>query len=197
MNNPFYNYNLEEVETHIWELLLHSTLSAKTPFHQGSFATVNNNVPEQRTVIVRNVNIAEKTISFNTDIRSLKIVYLEANNSVSWLFYDKTLRVQLRMYAKAVIHYKDAVSELAWEQSKLTSKMCYTTQQKPGNFIDSPELIEVNQGDVSEELLVFAHENFAVINTKIYALDFVVLNRLGSKRAYLDYENNIFRWRGV
>jgi pyridoxamine 5'-phosphate oxidase len=197
MNTEFHHNNLEDIEVRIWELLTQSVNSANAPFHQGVFASINDNIPEQRTVILRNVNRSEKTISFNTDMRSLKIEQLKINNSVSWLFYDKTLKIQLRMYANAMIHFDDIISELAWEKSRLSSKMCYTTQQKPGSFINEPEFIEVNQTDVDSELLNFAHNNFAVINTKIYAIDFVFLNRKGNKRAYFDYESNTFQWRQV
>ena len=197
MNSKFNDNNLEEIEAQIWELLTQSSNSANTPFHQGIIATINDNVPEQRTVILRKVNISEKTLSFNTDIRSLKIEQLHVNNSVSWLFYDKILKVQLRMYAKAFVHHNNAVSELAWEKSRLSSKMCYTTIQKPGSFIDSPEFVEVNQIEVADELLDFAHDNFAVIETQVYAIDFVFLNRNGNKRAYFDYQNKLFQWRQV
>ena len=101
------------------------------------------------------------------------------------------------MYARAIIHRNDAVAELAWEKSRLSSKMCYTTQQKSGSFIDSPELIEVNRTDVKVELLDFARGNFAVVETQVYAIDFVFLNRNGNKRAYFDYESNRFQWRQV
>ncbi len=197
MNSEFYENNLENIEIKIWELLTQSASSANSPFHQGVFASINDNFPEQRTVILRNVNRSAKTISFNTDIRSLKIEQLKINNLVSWLFYDKILKVQLRIYAKAIIHIDNITSETAWEKSRLSSKLCYTTQQKPGSFIDEPEFIEVNQTDVEPELLKFAHNNFAVIETKISAIDFVFLNRKGNKRAYFDYESNIFQWRQV
>jgi pyridoxamine 5'-phosphate oxidase len=197
MNDQLYHSNLQDIEIQIWELLYQATKSANTPFHQGVFASINHNIPEQRTVIVRNVNIAEKTISFNTDIRSLKIEQLKINDSVSWLFYDKITKIQLRMYAKAVIHREDDIAESAWEKSRLSSKMCYTTIQKPGSFIEEPELVEVNRTDVEPELLEFAHDNFAVIETKVYAIDFVLLSRNGNKRAYFDYEGNVFNWRQV
>jgi pyridoxamine 5'-phosphate oxidase len=197
MNDSLYDYSLTEIEKHIWVTLLQSSKSANTPFHQGNFATINDNIPELRTVILRNVNVAEKSISFNTDIRSLKIEQLKSNDSVSWLFYDKISKIQLRIYAKAVVHYKNEVSELAWENSRLGSKMCYTTQQKPGSLIENPELIEVNQLEMSEELLTFAYDNFAVVTSKIHAIDYVILNRMGNKRAYFDYENSVLQWRGV
>ena len=197
MNDNFEENSLGAIEIHLWDLLLQSSKSANTPFHQGSFATINDNVPEQRTVILRNVDIVQKTLSFHTDIRSLKIQELSVNNSVSWLFYDKVSKIQLRLYAKAIIHKNDSVAEAAWERSRLSSKMCYTTQLKPGSFIESPELVAVNQTEVEPELLEFAHDNFAVIETQIYAVDFVLLNRNGNKRAYFDYESNLFQWKGV
>ena len=197
MNNTFHDNNLENIESQIWELLLQSSHSANTPFHQGNIATINHNVPEQRTVILRSVDISKRLLSFNTDVRSLKIEQLETNNSVSWLFYDKTLKVQLRMYARAVIHWNDTVAELGWEKSRLSSKMCYTTQQKSGSFIDKPEFVEVNRTDIEDELLDFARGNFAVVETQVYAIDFVFLNRNGNKRAYFDYESNHFQWRQV
>lgn len=197
MNSKFFDNNLEDIEAEIWELLVQSSNSASTPFHQGIIATVNDKIPEQRTVILRNVDISQKTLSFNTDIRSLKIEQLQINNSVSWLFYDKILKVQLRMYAKAVVHHNNVVTELAWEKSRLSSRMCYTTIQKPGSYIENPEFVEVNQISVDDELLDFASDNFAVIETKIYAIDFVFLNRNGNKRAYFDYESYTFQWRQV
>lgn len=196
-SNNFNANNLEGIETQIWEILIQSTESANAPFHQGSFATINNNIPEQRTVILRNVDATKRTLSFNTDIRSLKVEELKINNLVSWLFYDKILKVQLRLYAKAVIHKNDTVSETAWELSRLSSKMCYTTQEKPGSFIANPEFVEVNRTDAEPELLDFAHDNFAVVETIVYAIDFVFLNRNGNKRAYFDYQNKLFQWKGV
>jgi hypothetical protein len=197
MNSKFHDNNLEDIEAQIWELLVQSSNSANTPFHQGIIATINDNIPEQRTIILRSVNVSQKTLSFNTDIRSLKIEQLQVNNSVSWLFYDKILKVQLRMYAKAIVHHNNTVSELAWEKSRLSSRMCYTTIQKPGSFIEKPEFVEVNQISIDDELLDFARENFAVIETQVYAIDFVFLNRNGNKRAYFDYQSHDFQWRQV
>lgn len=197
MNQVFAQNNLNEIEAHIWELLVQSVNSSKTPFHQGCVATVNNNIPEQRMVVLRGANAVEKTLSFNTDIRSVKIEQLTVNNTASWLFYDTKLKVQLRMYAHAYIHFEDDVSKIAWQHTRLASKICYTTQAKPGSHIPMPELIDVNQKEVSNELLEFAENNFAVIETKIYAIDFVFLNREGNRRAFFDYHTNCYQWKQV
>ena len=102
MNSKFNDNNFEEIEAEIWELLIQSSNSANTPFHHGIIATINDNVPEQRTVILRNVDVFTRTLSFNTDIRSLKIEQLHVNDSVSWLFYDKILFIFITREIKGI-----------------------------------------------------------------------------------------------
>lgn len=189
--------NLIDIEKQIWLLLEQSVKTAKSAFHQGYIATIDNDFPEQRTVILRKVDNKEKTLRFHTDIRSEKIAHLKNNNSISWLFYDAELKLQLRIYSKAEIHYDDAIANLAWENSRLPSKMCYTTQAKSGSIIAEPEFIDVNKKDFEPELLDFARNNFCVIETKAVAMDFVFLNAKGNKRGFFDYSTDNFHWRQI
>lgn len=189
--------DLIDIEKQIWLLLEQSVKTAKSAFHQGYIATINNDFPEQRTVILRKVDNEEKTLRFHTDIRSEKTAHLKNNNSVSWLFYDAELKLQLRIYSKAEIHYRDDIADIAWKNSRLPSKMCYTTQAKSGSIIDEPEFIDVNKKDFEPELLDFARNNFCVIETKAFAMDFVFLNAKGNKRGFFDYLTGNFHWRQI
>lgn len=189
--------DLIDIEKQIWLLLEQSVKTAKSAFHQGYIATINNDFPEQRTVILRKVENEEKTLRFHTDIRSEKIAHLKNNNLVSWLFYDAELKLQLRIYSKAEIHYDDVIANLAWENSRLSSKMCYTTQAKSGSIIAEPEFVDVNKKDFEPELLDFARNNFCVIETKAFAMDFVFLNAQGNKRGFFDYLTGNFHWRQI
>lgn len=197
MREIFLGNDLEEIEKQIWQLLNDSVHSYKAPFHHGIIATINEHFPEQRTVVLRNVILAKKALCFHTDIRSKKIDDLTKNNSVSWLFYNEELKLQLRIYAKAFIHHQDEFSENAWSKARLQSKLCYTTAAKSGNFIEIPELIDLNRKDVSNELLSFARENFCVIETQAHALDFVFLNANGNKRGFFDYRHQFSSWRQI
>jgi pyridoxamine 5'-phosphate oxidase len=189
--------NLIDIEKQIWLLLEQSVKTAKSAFHQGYIATINNDFPEQRTVILRKVDSDDKTLRFHTDIRSEKIVHLKNNNSVSWLFYDAELKLQLRIYSKAVIHFDDEIANLAWENSRLPSKMCYTTQAKSGSIIAEPEFLDVNKKYFEPELMDFARNNFCIIETKAVAMDFVFLNAKGNKRGFFDYSTGDFNWRQI
>ncbi len=197
MKETLLRNDLIEIEKQIWLLLEQSVKTAKSAFHQGNLATINNDFPEQRTVVLRNIDSERKTLRFHTDIRSEKINHIKNNNAVSWLFYDAELKLQLRIYSKADIYYDNETANLAWENSRLPSKMCYTTQAKSGSVIIEPEIIDVNKKDVEPELLDFARKNFCVIETKAFAMDFVFLNAKGNKRGFFDYKANEFYWRQI
>lgn len=197
MKQTLLGNNLHEIEKQIWLLLQESVKTAKSAFHQGIIATINNDFPEQRTVVLRNINLEEKTLRFHTDIRSEKINHLRQNDALSWLFYDAELKLQLRIYTKATIHHANDITDKAWESSRLASKMCYTTQAKSGSILSEPEIIDVNKKDIEQELLDFAYNNFCVIETKAFAMDFVFLNAKGNKRGFFDYKANEFYWRQI
>ncbi len=197
MKETLLGNNLQEIEKQIWLLLQESVKTAKSAFHQGIIATINNDFPEQRTVVLRNINLDEKTLRFHTDIRSEKINHLRQNNALSWLFYDAELKLQLRIYTKATIHHTNDMADRAWENSRLASKMCYTTQAKSGSILPEPEMIDVNKKDIEPELLNFAYNNFCVIETKAFAMDFVFLNAKGNKRGFFDYKAHEFYWRQI
>lgn len=197
MKETLLGNDLIEIEKQIWLLLEQSVKNAKSAFHQAYVATIHNNLPEQRTIVLRNINIDEKKLRFHTDIRSEKIKHLQNNRSLSWLFYDTELKLQLRIYTKAEICYNDEIAKVAWENSRLSSQMCYTTQAKSGSIIDKPEVIDVNQKDIEPELLEFARNNFCVVEAKAFTMDFVFLNAKGNKRGFFDYNVNKFYWRQI
>ena len=197
MQDIFYQNDLSKIEIQIWTLLQDGLKSSKTPFHTGSVATINRDIPEQRTVVLRQVDVEQKILSFNTDIRAEKIADIQANNNLTWLFYDAVLKLQLRIYTKAEICQDAELVTTSWQNSRLESKMSYATQTKSGSFIDTPEPIAINPKDVEPALLEFAKSNFCVVQTTAYAMDFVFLNSKGNKRGYFDYLKNTAQWRQV
>lgn len=197
MRDTLLENDLIEIEKQIWLLLQQSVKTAKSAFHQAYIATINDNFPEQRTVVLRNINIEGKTLRFHTDIRSEKIKHLTKNNSLSWLFYDAELKLQLRINSIASIHSEDEIADFAWGNSRLASKMCYTTQAKSGSFIAEPEIVDVNQKEIEPQLLDFARKNFCVVEARAFAMDFVFLNAKGNKRGFFDYQTGEFRWRQI
>jgi hypothetical protein len=131
---------------------------------------------------------------FHTDIRSQKIKQIKENPWVSWLFYDEKSKLQLRLYATAIIHTKDAVTDYGWEHSRLAGKLTYTTSSPSGTELDAPELINLSIKEADEALLETARNHFCVVETIVNKMDWVFLHLSGNRRAIFNYENGFKTW---
>jgi 3-hydroxyisobutyrate dehydrogenase len=119
---------------------------------------------------------------------------LQLHPQISWLFYEKDIRMQLRLTGTAILHADDEVANDAWEQSRLSSRLTYTTSSASGTVLVTPELINLNQKEAPEELIDIAWKNFCVVETTIHQLDWVFLHHSGNRRALFDYFTNQFQW---
>ena len=192
--NVCFDLDLKKINTYCWQLLVDGVTSYKNPFHYGVVITSTNTFPEARTVIVRFVNADEKIIRFNTDIRSPKFRQIHDNPNISWLFYDPSLRIQLRCKAIATIHTKDEIADEGWQQARLNCKLTYTTPNPPGTLLDEPFLLDLNRTEVSESELDEARRNFSIVQTRVLSMDWSFLHYKGNRRALFDYQNHNETW---
>jgi pyridoxamine 5'-phosphate oxidase len=194
MGDLFLQNDLRAIEAGLWQLLLESVKSFKAPFHTGAVATVYEQRPEVRSVVLRQADGQKKKLFFHTDLRSPKIPQLQLKPQLSWLFYDKDIRMQLRLAATAIIHTDDDVANEAWEQAKLASRLTYTTSSASGTILTAPELINLNQTEVEPELITIARNNFCVVETTVQEMDWVLLHHTGNRRALFNYTTQQFQW---
>lgn len=194
MDDLFLQHNLPSIETRLWELLQQSVSSFKAPFHTGVVATVHEQQPEVRTVVLRHADAEQKKLFFHTDVRSPKVHQLEKQPQMSWLFYDKDIRMQLRLTATAIVHLDDEVANKAWEESRLSSRLTYSTSSASGTILLTPELIDLNQTQVEPELIDIAWKNFCVVETTVEQMDWVFLHHSGNRRALFHYNSKQFQW---
>jgi len=197
MTDVFLNSDLGLVETQIWSMIEKGVSSFRAPFHYLTVATIAQDKPELRTVILRDADKQKREISFHTDARSPKVAQLKNSNTISLLFYDSENRIQLRCSGEAILHYKDARAELAWKKSRLSSQLCYTNLLPSGADLTAPELIDLSRTDVSEDELEKAYANFLVVTSKINEIDWLFLHHKGHRRARFDYIKNCFQWKQV
>lgn len=194
MGDHFLQQDLHAIEASLWKLLLESVRSFKAPFHTGVVATVHEQQPEVRTVVLRHADAGQKKLFFHTDIRSPKVPQLKLHPQMSWMFYDKDIRMQLRLAATAVIHTNDNVANEAWEQARLASRLTYTTSSASGTVLSEPELINLNRTEVEYELIAIARKNFCVVETAVQQMDWVFLHHAGNRRALFNYTTKEFQW---
>jgi len=189
-----FDTDLKNIEQHCWGLLHEGVKSYKNPFHYGVFASVDDRFPSVRTVIVREVDIQQKIICFNTDTRSPKFGQLSANPHICWLFYDENLRMQMRCMASASLHVHDELADAVWKEARLNSKITYTAPHAPGTPLDEPCLVDLNRDVISDEELQEARRNFSVVHTRVISLDWTFLHYKGNRRAFFDYQQNRQTW---
>ena len=85
-NNP------EEIFQEELQDLYSAVKDAAHEYHLFTVATSVNNIPELRTVVLRDIDLDNYKISFHTDSRSPKYNQLIKNSLVSALFYSISKR---------------------------------------------------------------------------------------------------------
>jgi hypothetical protein len=184
--------SLDALLASIWKSLENGARSRLHPFHTGVIATVSDDAPQARTVVLRKVMAETRTLIFHTDQRSQKISELTKNPNISWLFYDTTERVQLRLSGVANLHHTDTLADIQWQNTKLTSRRCYlsipplTRLEKAGSGL--PESLLKRNPTLEESEA--GRENFTVVETHIHTIDWLWLNSSGHQRAKFVWQPN-------
>ena len=171
--------------------LIEAVKHASNPYHTFVLSTINENFPETRTVVLRDVSISPFKIYFNADYRSNKVKELIENKNSSALFYDKDRKVQVRMKCAAIINFQNDISLKKWNGTALQSRKCYmgpyapSTKLKdwhpnvPEEFIDSNPTLEKSQK---------GYDNFAHIELTVLELDILKLRYNGHIRFKVENE---------
>lgn len=191
-----FHYNLNLLLEEIWEMLEKGAKKSKNDFHLGVISTVQNSISKSRTVVLRKVLPRQNILIFHTDRRSGKINELLSNPNISWLFYSKEKKVQLRLEGKALVHNSGKIFDKQWNNSKLMSKICYITEPDPGSkLIDYNEFLEdttVN-GEINQKNIEEGKMNFSVVETRINSIEWLYLRSSGHIRAKYNLTEESFK----
>ena len=170
---------------------LHSAVKdAGHEYHLFTIATVNDKVPEIRTVVLRDFNIKKYIISFHTDTRSPKYSQVKSNPAISALFYSTQKRTQLRLHGNATICKDQNLLNTLWSNLNKDSRQCYQGEVPPSGNIPKSKIIN----DTSSEMSGF--ENFSRVSIEISTIEILRLHHLGHKRLLCDISKDPveFQW---
>ena len=194
------NENFDSIYKNIKNLLKIAVKSRDHPYHTPVFTNIiENKIVESRIVVLRNFEEENLNLNFHTDFRSPKVKNMKKNNNSYLLFYDHTIKIQLRIKTLSKINNKNAISKKAWGLTNLSSRKCYLSQMPPSSSTSKagdsiPEhLIGINPSkDESEK----GYKNFAVIQNKILNIDWLYLASSGHRRLNINFENKVpvFSW---
>ena len=142
----------------------------------------------------------KKLISnFHTDYRSNKIQDLQNHLNTIFLFYDSSIKIQLRIKTSSIIHYKDEVTKNSCSQTSFSSRKCYLTLKSPSSKTNTPEdglphhLKGINPTKIESEL---GYKNFVVVENKILHNDWLHLASQGHRRLSMNFTSGMptFQW---
>lgn len=167
-----------------WAHLEKGVTDRKHGFHQPVLATVDSDGPRARTVVLRDVSREAGTVACHTDRRTGKAT--QTHGGAAWCFYDKPLKLQVRVVGEYEILTEGALFEERWAASRLASRRCYLAPIAPGTPTEMPcsnVPAEMTNRDPTESESEAGRENFAVVLCTAYEIDALSLAHDGHTRA--------------
>lgn len=198
--NPDYYDDLDLSFEQAWDIIQNGLKDRHSPAHAPVVGTVDElGAPQLRVMILRDICRDTRTLRFNTDARSHKIMQMRANDTTSILIYDAAAKVQLRLSGKAQIIVEGDIADAAWSQSTPFARRCYMAEASPGSEVLAPssglpEWIEGRQP--SEVQLVDARPNFATLLFQANQLEWLYLANAGHRRARWTWDAAQALWSG-
>ncbi len=183
--------NKHEILESIWSEFDLSLTQVNHPFHIFSISTIQDNKPDSRYVVLRNVDKKNYTISFNSDKRASKIMQIKNNKNVCALFYDIKKKVQIRIYGNVKIENDIDIIKNTWDQLQKMSKLCYLNIYAPGIKLKNSKDYLPKDFDGKGELGL---TNFSILRIKINLIDWLNLNHRGHERFIYDVIQNKINW---
>ena len=193
---PYYE-DFVEIKKKIWSMLNNAVKDRNSQFRIPVFSCGNNDNIESRIVVLRKSDENNNIVQFHSDIRSDKIDILKKNPKASFLFYDKELKIQVRLKVDAIINHNNNVTKQSWEKTQHISRKCYLVDNGPGSISDEPTSglkPELDNFNYTKEQSEEGYKNFTVIQCKIKSIEWLYLAAKGHRRARFDLENGRENW---
>lgn len=181
---PDFYDNLDQTLGEAWRAIGRGTVDRRSPMHTPAVATTGlDGSPRMRTVVLRQIDIASRTLRFHTDRRSEKFKELKADPRACLMAYDPTRKIQVRLNGTVVLHTADEVAALSWSQSRPMSQVCYQQNASPGTPVLEP-FAPAPPG-------AGGYENFVVVRFNVAELEWLYLAAQGHRRARFTWHDGI------
>lgn len=190
--------SLEALLAHCWARLETALSAPGDPFRTAVLGTRADDGVALRTVVIREVDVPKRQLVCNTDRRTAKISELTAAPTMSWLFWDPSEQVQLRLRGHAQVLTARSATQGYWDRLPPVSHRNFLTVHPPGTpagarTTDLPAELAHDTAPRPEHSDK-ARENFAVIESTIEAIDWVRLHPSGNARANFAWHDA--QWSG-
>ena len=194
---PAYYEDFSEIIKKIWLMLDDAITNRSSQFRTPTFICGDQLDFDGRIVVLRKADENNNVVQYHSDIRSDKIEKLQANNNAALLFYDKELKIQVRLKVETIINHNNDVTKQSWEKTQHISRKCYLVDNGPGSETEIPTSglkPELDNFDYTKEQSEEGYRNFTVIQCEVKLIEWLYLAAKGHRRARFNLENNKNTW---
>jgi len=189
----------KEIYKKIESLMSESLKDSSHPYRTFSLASIDEKMPNLRTVVLRDFSLEKNYFDCHSDLRSPKIKQLEKNKEFSALFYSYEEKIQLRFKGAVEIFYKNSTTKQRWDNITPSSKRCYMGPYSPSDILEEyhPNIPDnVQFQDPTDQDSISGYNNFVIIRCHFYEIDFLKLKYSGHQRCKFtfDKENINVSW---
>ena len=185
--------DLDAIRADIADRLTTAASNWRVPMHSPVIATAD---ADARVMVLRAFDAESYTLRFHTDVRAPKAALIGDGAPLGLLFYDPPEKVQIRCRGNGRIVREGPEVDAAWMQSTNFARRCYLGEG-PGAVSDTPTSglpLEFEGIEPSDEELLPARANFAVLQVELRHLDWFSLAHTGHRRAI--FQRSAGGWQG-
>ncbi|WP_175704662.1 pyridoxamine 5'-phosphate oxidase family protein [Burkholderia ambifaria] len=189
--------SLTQTYDRLWSCLESGIGTQRSPFTMVQAATLGlDGAPKVRTIVLRQVNRADRLLTFHTDVRSEKVAELRRDPRIAVIANDLDALVQIRAEGVASICDDEAQRRAIWQSSRPHTLLLYRAPLRPGTPIESPEEAHVtpSQGDAPTD---DGYRNFCLVHVTVTRIDWLELARAGHRRAIFDVNDDGYKGRWI
>ncbi len=173
--------DLQAIEDAVWSELSRAPRENAHGWRVGVLATVDGASADARSIVLRDVDAARRSLVFYTDSRSPKVQQIGTNPEGTIVLWSAPLSWQLRLRVQLSVTTSGLAVSSRWAKLKMSpGAQDYLSPLPPGSPIDHP-LPERG-----------SREHFGVVTARITAVDWLELHAQGHRRAAFDAKGR--RW---
>jgi len=182
------SFSLADIYDSIWRKLDRAVHTGREPWHLLSLATIREERPEIRTVVLKGAEKAERLVWMHTDLRSPKHLDVHKNSEGALLFYDPRDCWQLRLNGTLSFDQNSESTEKAWQRIAPYGRRCYQGPEIPGT-----QSLEANSNLPSEPTeFELGRNNFSRLLFQVTKMDWLSLKASGHVRSQWQWDGKEF-----
>ena len=154
---------------------------------------------DMRVMVLRAFDERTWTLRFHTDARAPKVDVVGIGAPAGVLFYDRDAKIQIRVRGMGRIETATEAADAAWDEATNFAKRCYLGAG-PGSVSDAPSSglpTELEGMQPTDEQLVPARPNFAVLLVRMTRMDWFYLANSGHRRALFERDGDDWQPRWI